>query len=116
MNWTFRQSISLKVKMYFKALLLVGIVVQVSFSNWHCNELEKKINHERRRYGMKDLLCDQHMRWTANQHLVNQMRGGFDGFNNADKRCNLHSWFGKYSCCYRDGSDDCMTKKPFVSI
>ena len=118
MNWTFRQSISLKVKMYFKALLLVGIVVQVSFSTWHCNELEKKINNERRRYGMKDLLCDQHMRWTANQHVEDQADAGFNGFNQADKSCNLHSWFSKYSCCYRSGADNggCMTDKPFVSI
>ena len=89
-----------------------------TYSGWNCNELEKKINNERRRYGMKDLLCDQHMRWTANQHVEDQADAGFNGFNQADKSCNLHSWFSKYSCCYRSGADNggCMTDKPFVSI
>ena len=40
------------------------------------------------------------MRWTARQHLENAEQAGFNGFNQLDKRCNLHSWFGDYQCCY----------------
>ena len=88
-----------------------------TYSGWNCNELEKKLNDERRRYGLKPLLCDQHMRWVANQHLKDQHGAGFDGFNLAeDSSCNLHSWFTKFSCCY-DGSDgSCVWDKPYVSI
>ena len=88
-----------------------------TYSGWNCNELERKLNDERRRYGLKPLLCDQHMRWVADQHLKDQHGAGFDGFNlPEDSTCNLHSWFSKFSCCY-DGSDgSCVWDKPYVSI
>ena len=45
-----------------------------------CNELEKLINVERRRYGYEELKCDLNMRWVANKHVENQLEEGYTGF------------------------------------
>ena len=45
-----------------------------------CNELEKLINAERRRYGYEELKCDLNMRWVANKHVENQLEEGYTGF------------------------------------
>ena len=58
------------------------------------------------------------MRWTASQHLDNAEEAGFNGFNPPDRRCNLHSWFGDYNCCYTSDHKNpgCMWNKPYVSF
>jgi len=94
---------------------LLDISIYTGRGLWDCNDLEKKINAERRRMGFPDLLCDPHMRYTANQHLKNAEEAGFNGFNHYDSNCNLHSWFGDYSCCYRrdHSNPNCMWDKPY---
>ena len=104
-----------------------------------CNELEKLINTERRRYGYEELKCDLNMRWVANKHVENQLEEGYTGFevelqfrgnfrlttcfdvlqdvrNSEGNKCNLHSWFGKYACCYTSDhkNPECVWSKPLV--
>ena len=83
---------------------------------WKCNQLEQKINDERRRKGFSPLKCDPHMRWTAGEHIKNAEEAGYNGFNHWDNSCNLHSWFGDYQCCYRSdhSNANCMWDKPYV--
>ena len=56
-----------------------------------CNELEKLINAERRRYGYEELKCDLNMRWVANKHVENQLEEGYTGFEVTTIQSKLHS-------------------------
>jgi len=94
---------------------LLAVSTYTGRAFWDCNELEQKINNERLRAGLKPLLCDPHMRWTANEHLHNGEEADFNGFNHFDRRCNMHSWFGDYECCYTSdhSNPSCMWDKPY---
>jgi len=79
-----------------------------------CNDLENRINDERKKYGYKPLKCDFNMRKVARKHVENKIEAGktmqyFKG------KCNLHSWFGDYAFCYtRDHKNGgLMWNKPY---
>ena len=90
---------------------------------WDCNELEEKVNQERRNHGLKPLLCDQHMRWVSGEHIQDAEDAGYKGFvlkggelvKDTPEGCNLHSWYTKFPCCYPRDSD-CGYNHPYVSI